>query len=131
MKTETAYSYLRFSRPEQMKGDSLRRQISQTEELCRRNGWVLDSTLTDKGLSAWSGKNARQGALSVFLAGIESGKIATPCVLVVEQIDRITRQRLLTPLPYWAASCRRASASPCFGRLSGFTPRRMPGKRPS
>lgn len=93
-----AYSYLRFSRPEQVKGDSLRRQIQQTEELCKRHGWTLDSTLTDKGFSGWTGKNVKKGALGLFLAGIKAGKVKAGSVLVVEQIDRITRQEPMKAL---------------------------------
>ena len=42
----TAYSYVRFSTIEQLKGDSLRRQLSQSQEYCQQNGFVLDTSLT-------------------------------------------------------------------------------------
>jgi hypothetical protein len=55
-----AHSYIRFSTPEQAKGDSLRRQTELAEAYCRRNGLTLDTTLMlrDLGLSAFRGKNA-------------------------------------------------------------------------
>jgi DNA invertase Pin-like site-specific DNA recombinase len=39
-----AYSYLRFSTPEQSKGDSLRRQTSMADEYATRHGLRLDTT---------------------------------------------------------------------------------------
>src|SRR5687768_12023022 len=39
-----AFSYVRFSTPEQAKGDSLRRQTEATEEWCRRNAIPLDTS---------------------------------------------------------------------------------------
>src|SRR5688572_4057085 len=47
-----AYSYLRFSRPEQIRGDSLRRQTELSERYARENGLELDATLEDRGVSA-------------------------------------------------------------------------------
>lgn len=91
----TAYSYLRFSKPEQAKGDSIRRQTRMTEDLCKRNGWQLSELPPDKGLSGFSGRNLLQGNLGKFLSGVQSGKIKTPCVLVIEQVDRLTRLPVL------------------------------------
>lgn len=73
----TAYSYIWFSSPPQMKGDSINRQTHGTEELCCRQGWKLDQTLNmrDCGISAFHGKNSQTGALSVFLKGIQAGTI--------------------------------------------------------
>lgn len=41
-----AYSYLRFSTPEQMKGDSFRRQREMAEAYARTHGYELDTSLT-------------------------------------------------------------------------------------
>jgi hypothetical protein len=41
----TVYSYLRFSRPEQMQGDSQRRQIDKTRAWVDRNKLTLDESL--------------------------------------------------------------------------------------
>jgi DNA invertase Pin-like site-specific DNA recombinase len=51
------YSYIRFSRPEQMRGDSLRRQTEAAEKWAAENGLVIDQSLTDLGLSAYRGLN--------------------------------------------------------------------------
>jgi DNA invertase Pin-like site-specific DNA recombinase len=90
----TAYSYIRFSHPDQAKGDSLRRQDDRAKEYCRRRGWHLDENLTlhDLGVSAFRGKNAAVGNFRTFLEGIETGKVAPGSVLIVESFDRISRQ---------------------------------------
>jgi DNA invertase Pin-like site-specific DNA recombinase len=89
-----AYSYIRFSSPEQRKGDSLRRQTEDAEAYCRRRGWALDRTLTlrDLGVSAFRGDNALVGNLGVFLDAIRRKKVLPGSVLIVENIDRISRQ---------------------------------------
>jgi DNA invertase Pin-like site-specific DNA recombinase len=43
-----AYSYVRFSTPDQAKGDSKRRQIAMTAEYAERHNLDLDDSLTFK-----------------------------------------------------------------------------------
>jgi DNA invertase Pin-like site-specific DNA recombinase len=88
-----AYSYIRFSTPEQAAGDSLRRQTQGAEEYAARNGLDLDAELTfrDLGKSAFKGKNAETGALRAFLNAIEEEIVAPGSVLIVESLDRISR----------------------------------------
>lgn len=89
-----AFSYIRFSHPAQAEGDSLRRQVERAEAYCHRRGWVLDRTLSlrDLGVSAFRGDNALVGNLGVFLSAVRRGTVAPGSVLVVESIDRISRQ---------------------------------------
>jgi DNA invertase Pin-like site-specific DNA recombinase len=88
-----AYSYVRFSTPEQKRGDSYRRQTEKAAAYCKRRGWTLDTSLkADLGVSAWRGKNALLGNLKVFLDRIASGEVKPGSVLIVESVDRITRQ---------------------------------------
>ncbi len=91
-----AFSYIRFSRPEQIRGDSVRRQLEATQLYCDRNGLILDETLNlrDLGISAFRGKNVTQGALSAFIEAVESGKIAHGSTLIVESLDRLSRDQL-------------------------------------
>jgi DNA invertase Pin-like site-specific DNA recombinase len=94
-----AYSYIRFSTPEQMKGDSLRRQTEAAADWCRRNHVTLDAstTLKDLGKSAFLGehrKNADRYALAGFLKMVENGRIPRGSFLVVENLDRITREHV-------------------------------------
>ena len=89
-----AYSYLRFSTPEQMKGDSFRRQTSMAQEYAAKHGLTLDEDLTyqDLGVSAFRGKNVEDGKLSEFLDAVRFGKVEPGSYLLVESLDRISRQ---------------------------------------
>ncbi len=92
--TTKAYSYLRFSTPEQMKGDSFRRQTKLAEDYCRTHGLTLDTKTTyqDLGVSAYRGKNAETGRLGEFLEAVKAGIVPQGSVLLVESLDRISRQ---------------------------------------
>jgi DNA invertase Pin-like site-specific DNA recombinase len=89
-----AYSYIRFSSPEQAKGDSLRRQTELAATYCKRRSWKLDDTLTlrDLGVPAFRGQNALVGNLRTFLNAIDRGTVRRGSALIVESIDRISRQ---------------------------------------
>jgi len=88
-----ALSYVRFSSPEQADGDSERRQREAARSWAASRGFPLDESYeTDKGLSAFSGSNLRDGSFSRLMADIRSGKIARGSWLLVESLDRITRQ---------------------------------------
>jgi hypothetical protein len=52
-----AYSYARFSTPEQERGDSERRQIEAARQYAEQHGFVLDeSIVVDRGISAFAGR---------------------------------------------------------------------------
>lgn len=89
-----AYSYLRFSTPEQMKGDSTRRQTVLAREYAQSHGMELDDKLTfrDLGVSAFRGKNAETGMLAEFLEAVRKGIVPPGSFLLVESLDRISRQ---------------------------------------
>ncbi|MFO0823658.1 MAG: recombinase family protein [Gemmataceae bacterium] len=94
-----AYSYVRFSSPEQAKGDSLRRQTEAAVDWCRRNNVTLDTstTLHDLGRSAFLGehrKNPDRCALAAFLKLVESGKVPRGSSLIVESLDRLSREHI-------------------------------------
>lgn len=95
--TPRCYSYIRFSSPEQMKGDSKRRQIAYADEYAKTNGLTLDDNLriTDYGLSAFHGHHRSKGALGKFLELVEEGSIPPGSHLVIEALDRLTRQEIL------------------------------------
>jgi hypothetical protein len=87
-----AFSYIRFSSAKQELGDSLRRQQRKAEEYAAKHGLQLDSqSYQDLGISAFRGQNAAQGNLSKFLEAVESGKIARGSFLLVESLDRLSR----------------------------------------
>ena len=91
-----AFSYMRFSSPKQAEGDSLRRQTEGRDAYCQRKKLELDTSLSlaDLGVSAWKGDNADTGALSVFLDLCKKGVIPKGSCLIVEHLDRLTRQHV-------------------------------------
>jgi DNA invertase Pin-like site-specific DNA recombinase len=96
---DTAFSYVRFSHPEQAKGDSVKRQTEAAETWCTKHGVALDKTITlhDLGKSAFTGehrKNADRHALAAFLRLVEQGKVPRGSYLIVEALDRLTREDL-------------------------------------
>lgn len=95
------YSYSRFSNPEQERGDSLRRQTEAAKLHAARFGLPLDSELTleDRGRSGWTGANVRKGALGQFLKAIDDELVEPGSVLIVENLDRVSRQDPWEALP--------------------------------
>jgi DNA invertase Pin-like site-specific DNA recombinase len=93
-----AYSYVRFSRPEQLKGDSLRRQLQASQQWADELGLPLDTHLRDLGRSAYTGAHREKGDLGKFLALVDQGKIARGSVLIVESLDRLSRETVLDAL---------------------------------
>src|SRR3954470_3227239 len=96
-----AYSYIRFSDRRQMAGDSLRRQLKLTESYCERKGLFLDDSLNlrDLGVSGFRGKNADTGALSLFLEAVKQKRVAVGSTLIVENLDRVSRDEIDEALP--------------------------------
>jgi DNA invertase Pin-like site-specific DNA recombinase len=92
MSEPVAYSYIRFSSKRQEAGDSIRRQMEGAKNWAERNNIPLDTSLKiDKGVSAFKGLNADIGALGQFLGLIEKGRVHPGDYLVVEALDRLTR----------------------------------------
>jgi DNA invertase Pin-like site-specific DNA recombinase len=94
-----AFSYIRFSHPSQSEGDSLRRQTQAAADWCKRNGAVLDTATTfrDLGKSAYSGThraNPDRHALAAFLKLVESGKVSRGSYLIIENLDRLSREHI-------------------------------------
>jgi DNA invertase Pin-like site-specific DNA recombinase len=101
MKT-TCYSYIRFSSPQQAAGDSLRRQTEAAADWCKRNNATLDTSTTfrDLGTSAFKGNHRGEGnALGTFLRLVEQGKIAKGSVLLIENLDRLSRENPWDAVP--------------------------------
>jgi DNA invertase Pin-like site-specific DNA recombinase len=91
-----AYSYIRFSSEKQRKGDSLRRQLEDSEVYAAANGLTIDTTLKfrDEGLSAYDGANLEKGDLGKFIEAVKTGKIERGSHLLVESLDRLSRQKV-------------------------------------
>lgn len=87
------FSYLRYSRGHQRKGRSEKRQTTTASDYCARRGWELDNTLyADRGVSGFKGAHAATGQLGAFLKDITAGKVKPGDVLIVESLDRLSRQ---------------------------------------
>lgn len=99
-KPETiAYSYLRFSSAEQAKGDSIRRQTELRDAWLAKSGAILDTSasLRDDGKSAFTGehrKNPDRHALAAFLRLVEKGRVPKGSYLIVENLDRLSREHI-------------------------------------
>jgi DNA invertase Pin-like site-specific DNA recombinase len=89
-----AYSYLRFSTPEQLKGDSKRRQTALAKTYAEANQLDLDDKLTlhDLGISAFRGANVETGQLGAFLEAVRNGIVEPGSYLLVESLDRVSRR---------------------------------------
>jgi len=77
-----------------MRGDSFRRQAVLAREYAAKHGLQLDENLTfnDLGVSAFRGRNAEAGRLGDFLEAVHTGLVAQGSYLLVESLDRISRQ---------------------------------------
>jgi DNA invertase Pin-like site-specific DNA recombinase len=96
-----AFSYLRMSTPGQLRGDSLHRQLTAAREYVEKHGLDLleADQLRDIGVSAFKGDNVAEGAaLGRFMAAVRSGRIATGSYLLVEDLDRLSRQAIFNSL---------------------------------
>lgn len=87
-----AYCYHRFSNPRQEKGMSLERQAELTAKRCEALNLTIVETLEDKGQSAWKGDHLRVGRLGQFRTRVDAGLIEPGSYLVVENLDRLSRQ---------------------------------------
>lgn len=96
----TAISYVRWSTSDQSSGDSERRQLAASRAYADAHGLHLDEALrfADKGVSAFRGRNLHEGALGALVDAIDAGRIAPGSVLLVESLDRLSRDKVLTAL---------------------------------
>lgn len=91
---KTAFSYVRYSSPPQADGHSEERQTEAADDYAAKMGFHLDTDtrMVDRKSSAWKGKNIEPTAVfGRFLNDVESGRIPKGSVLIVEELDRITR----------------------------------------
>lgn len=90
------FSYIRFSTPEQRLGDSERRQLDAAKAYAKRKQLNFDdSPMMDEGRSAYHGTHRKKGHLGRFIGLIETGKVPPGSILIVENIDRLSREDFL------------------------------------
>lgn len=91
-----AYSYIRFSSKKQAAGFSRTRQAKQVREYADEHHLTLiEKSYEDLGISAFMGKNVIEGALGAFLQAVDDGIIPKGSYLLVENLDRVSRQNVL------------------------------------
>lgn len=100
-----AFSYQRFSSIKQEENDSLRRQQAIAVKYCKEHDLELVDdeayTFLDKAKSAYRGKNATddKAELRRFYELVEKGSIPVGSYLIVESLDRLSRQHPREALP--------------------------------
>jgi len=90
----TAYAYVRYSSAIQADGDSIERQTTPLDLFTKRFGVEIAQTFIDEGVSSFKGDNIKRGRFRDILEMIESGEIRSGDFLVIESIDRISRQQM-------------------------------------
>ena len=95
-----AYSYIRFSSVRQQRGDSVARQTKLSVEYAAKHGLDLDTdlNLSDLGISAFDRSNLNKGALGQFLRLVEESRIPHGSYLLVESLDRLSRDKVMDAL---------------------------------
>ena len=84
-----------------MRGDSFRRQTALAERYAAEHGLSLDRQLrfNDAGVSAFRGLNlGPDGQLGLFVVALQEGIVPQGSYLLVESLDRISRQTPRTAL---------------------------------
>lgn len=105
-----AYSYKRFSSIKQEEGDSIRRQTELAERyIAKHPEMELDTTLTlhDLGVSAFKGDNVKTGALGLFLKAVDDGLVPIGSFLLVEHLNRLSRQQVTVALELFLSITRK------------------------
>ncbi len=90
--------YARWSKHEQATGDSQRRQDQRAQKYASDQGLVFKECIRDDGLSAFSGAHRNKGGMAGLLQRAEAGEIPKGSVIFVEDIDRLSRESMLTAL---------------------------------
>jgi DNA invertase Pin-like site-specific DNA recombinase len=88
-----AYMYIRYSSAKQERGSSHERQLEMCLNYCQANGYELaEPPIKDLGVSAWKGNHLSSGNLGHFAQRVQNGEIPAGSILVVEHLDRLSRQ---------------------------------------
>jgi DNA invertase Pin-like site-specific DNA recombinase len=112
---QTGYSYIRFSHEEQLTGDSERRQSEAIEAYAKEHGMVLDYSLKpDRAVSAFRGKHRKKGHLAAFVRKVESGEVKPGSALVIESLDRLSREEPEEALTFLLDLVRRGLEIHCI-----------------
>jgi DNA invertase Pin-like site-specific DNA recombinase len=92
-----AYSYLRYSHPDQRKGNTVQRQTEARDAWLEAHpGVVLDTELrmSDEGRSGFRRKKWDTYALAEFVEHVKAGRVLPGSYLLVENLDRLSREEV-------------------------------------
>lgn len=93
MEKPLCISYIRFSSASQSDGSSLKRQLELSRKYADKHGLILDDKLRpDLAKSAFTGAHIKSGHFGRFLEAVKEGKIPNGSVLLVESLDRLSRE---------------------------------------
>jgi DNA invertase Pin-like site-specific DNA recombinase len=100
-----AFSYLRISTPEQSRGHGVQRQLEASRAYAEKHGLDLQEgdQLKDLGISAFRGANLTEGVLGRFLDAARAGKVEPGSTLIIESLDRLSRQAVRKSLSLFLA----------------------------
>lgn len=98
------FSYVRFSSAKQSAGDSYERQIKAAKAFATSKGLELadpkDYLFFDAGRSAYKGRHIDDTSeLARFLGYVEDGTVPVGSYLVIESLDRLSREKVRDALP--------------------------------
>ncbi|MBM6595581.1 recombinase family protein [Microvirga pudoricolor] len=96
-----AYSYIRYSTKGQVRGDSHRRQVELSDTFAQKNRLRIVKNYSDLGVSAFRSKNKTEGQLKAFMDDVTAQKIRPGSWLLVESLDRLSREKVGTALPWF------------------------------
>jgi len=91
------YSYIRWSTDKLTGNTSLERQTEKAKQYAAIHGLEYVQIL-DAGVSAFRGKNTTQGEFYGFINAVKAVVIPSDSWLYVENLDRLTRQDVMTAL---------------------------------
>lgn len=97
-----AYFYTRISSKSQISGEGLNRQEDFITKFLdginasNQDGiqYIQSKIINDSGVSAYDGSNILDGELGKFIIDAENGKIEKGSLLVLEALDRLSRQKI-------------------------------------
>ncbi|WP_455962001.1 recombinase family protein [Methylorubrum aminovorans] len=89
-------SYARFSHRKQAAGSTIERQEGLLATYLEENPEItLLEQFSDRGVSGFRGRHAKDGALARLIAAIHCGRLPTPLVLIIESVDRLSREPMM------------------------------------
>ncbi len=90
---QDAIIYIRFSTGPQERGDSRRRQLEDCKAYCETHQLSVSEVVEDLGRSAYKGDHLAGGNLGKLTHRIMRGEIAPGTTIVVEKMDRLSREK--------------------------------------